>query len=149
MSFRTYIRLAVCGLVAALPLSHASLGEDPRTQHLVEFFSSFDCPRPFHVSQYITAADAYGVDYRLLPVISVLESTCGKYQRHNNHWGWNSSRTQFPSVDVGIHFVTKQLAEGPFEDKALAHKLFAYNPYSAYVKKALRMIHRVETSPLE
>src|SRR4051794_27156841 len=70
-------------------------GPDSRTADLQRFFESYQCPRPYHVVDYLEAADAYDVDYRLLPAISVRESTCGVYSRWNNHWGWNSLRDGF------------------------------------------------------
>ena len=94
-----YRALRWCGLCALAVSAHASVTpdslrpvEDQRHTKLETFFQSFGCPAPYHVKEYLGAADTYAIDYRLLPAISVLESTCGLYQRQNNRWGWASAR---------------------------------------------------------
>jgi hypothetical protein len=117
---------------------------DSRVLRVDAFFESFDCPRPNHAAEYVRVADRYHLDYRILPAISVLESTCGSAQRLNNHWGWNSARTGFPSVAHGIDYVTRQLAAGePYKSRDLDGKLFTYNPRPAYVRAARRLIARI------
>lgn len=117
---------------------------DPRILRVDAFFESFDCPRPNYAAEYVRAADRYNLDYRILPAISVLESTCGSAQRLNNHWGWDSARSGFPSVVHGIHYVTRQLAvQEPYKSRDLDGKLFTYNPRRAYVRAAKRLIARI------
>ena len=124
-------------VAAALP--------DPRILKVDAFFDSYGCPAPNYAAEYVRAADLYHVDYRLLPTISLLESTCGSYQRHNNHWGWNSTKTGFPSVVHGIDFITQQLAEGDaYKNRDLDGKLFAYNPRPAYVRVTRRLMQKIE-----
>lgn len=117
---------------------------DLRPQKLEAFFESFQCPQPWYVDDYLAAADTYHIDYRLLPVVSVLESTCGVYQRGNNHWGWNSARTGFASVPDGIDFVARQLALHPYQGKPVAQKLHTYNPRPRYVQRALELLDQVD-----
>lgn len=113
---------------------------DQRVDKLVNFFKTYDCPQPYHVTSYLRAADSNGVDYRLLPVISVLESSCGKYQRKNNHWGWNSANTGFSSVSAGIDFITKELTRGYFKNRDTQQKLAMYNPRPIYSKLAGKLM---------
>lgn len=123
--------------------------DDLRVVKLETFFTSYGCPTPHHAIDYVRAADTYRVDYRVLPAISLLESTCGEYGRMNNHWGWNSALDGFESVPEGIAFVTSQLAEGPpYRDKALDEKLFAYNPKRHYVRQVKLLMTRIETEQL-
>ena len=119
---------------------------DPRILKVDAFFESYGCPVPHHADEYVRAADLYDIDYRILPAISLLESTCGTFQRANNHWGWNSAQTGFPSVAEGIDFITRQLAEGsPYRDRDLDGKLFSYNPTAAYVLAAKRLIREIDS----
>src|SRR5512143_1139468 len=87
---------------------------DNRYDRLESFFQSFGCPTPHYVSDYFGSADSYAIDYRLLRAISVLESTCGIYQRLNNRWGWDSARKGFSSFRAGLEYIARQLAEGRY-----------------------------------
>jgi hypothetical protein len=117
---------------------------DPRPERLEAFFHSFDCPQPHYAREYVSAADAYAIDYRLLPAISVVESTCGRHQTRNNRWGWDSGRRAFHSVREGVEFIALQLAVGRYyKDKTLDQKVHMYNPdpqYARIVKKLMRKI---------
>jgi hypothetical protein len=136
--------LAVCAGTVAESTPPPS---DLRIEKLDVFFRSYGCPAPHHAVDYVRAADAFQVDYRLLPVISLLESTCGTYATTNNYWGWDGARSDFESVPEGIAFVTRQLAAGqPYRDKALDQKLLAYNPETSYARKVIRLMASIEAS---
>ena len=121
---------------------------DARTIRLGTFFDRYQCPAPYHIGDYLRAADAYQIDYRLLPAISVRETTCGQFSRFNNHWGWKSQRGAFESVPQGIEFVTRQLAQAaPYAGKAPANILGAYNPVSGYVPQVKRLMREIEARP--
>jgi hypothetical protein len=121
---------------------------DLRIDKLKTFFASYGCPTPHHALDYVQAADAFQVDYRLLPAISLLESTCGTNGRLNNYWGWNSAHSAFDSVPAGIAFVTSQLAAGhPYRNKTLEQKLFTYNPVGAYGRKVKHLMTEIEKEP--
>ncbi len=134
--------LTACAAVASdstLPL------EDPRAVRLEAFFKTYDCPGPFHVHEYLQAADSHALDYRLLPAISLVESTCGAFERMNNRWGWDSVQSGFPSVPAGIDYITEQLAENPrYKGKTVKEKLFTYNPYPQYVRQVERLMRQIE-----
>jgi len=119
---------------------------DDRAKNLKAFFDAYQCPQPRHVEEYIKAADAYGLDYRLLPALSVRESTCGRHARMNNRWGWDSARTGFASVARGIEYVARQLAWGrSYRDKDLDGKLHTYNPNPLYPGEVKRLMQEIET----
>ncbi len=117
---------------------------DKRPERLEAFFQSFGCPAPHHVKEYLGTADSFDIDYRLLPAISVLESTCGVHQRLNNRWGWDSARKGFASFRAGLEYIAHQLTEGRyFKGKTLEEKVHMYNPkpeYSLLIKKLMRKI---------
>jgi hypothetical protein len=93
----------------------------------------------------LRAADSHALDYRLLPAISLVESTCGAFERLNNRWGWDSVQSGFESVPAGIDYITAQLAEGPqYKGKTVKEKLFTYNPYPAYVRQVERLMQQIE-----
>jgi hypothetical protein len=146
---RHWIAIVVLGLSAGL-LSTADEfpagSVDGRALKLASFFEAHQCPQPYHAEEYVRAADLYSVDYRLLPAVSVRESTCGLHQRLNNFWGWDSARTGFASVTRGIHFILRQLAfSRPYRGKSVDEKLYVYNPNPQYVKEVHELMREIDT----
>lgn len=118
---------------------------DQRVQRLEAFFKAYGCPQPYYIQDYLRAADAYQIDYRILPALSLRESTCGIHANANNYWGWDSGRSRFESIEAGIEYISLQLAEGVrYRDKALEDKLRTYNPYPRYVKEVKNLMRRID-----
>ena len=118
---------------------------DQRVLRLEAFFKAYGCPEPYHIHDYLRAADAYQIDYRILPALSLRESTCGIHARANNHWGWDSGRSRFESIEAGIEYVSRQLAEGArYRGKQIEEKLYIYNPYPHYVREIKDLMGRIE-----
>ena len=118
---------------------------DNRYDRLETFFQSFGCPTPHYVNEYLGAADSYAIDYRLLPAISVLESTCGIYQRLNNRWGWDSARKGFSSFRAGLQYIARQLSEGRFyKNKSLEEKVRMYNPNPQYARQVQKLMLKID-----
>ncbi len=66
----------------------ATFKPDPRIGRLEKFFKIYHCPAPHSTFEYLRAADGYGLDYRLLPAVSIRETQCGVTERQrNNRWG--------------------------------------------------------------
>ena len=118
---------------------------DARVSRLGAFFNSHNCPEPHYVDEYIRAADRYGLDYRLLPAISVRETSCGWTERNNNRWGFHPKTQTFVSVESGIEFLSRHLAEqSPYAGKRLNEKLFTYNPRIAYPAEVEHIMNQIE-----
>lgn len=118
---------------------------EERARKLETFFEAHGCPQPFHVDDYLQAADLNGLDYRILPAVSVLESTCGVYARRNNRWGWASARVGFQSVARGIHYIAQQLASGRYyRGKDVDEKLLIYNPNRRYVRDVKQLMLEID-----
>jgi hypothetical protein len=147
--FRTTgsLGLALLGMIL---VSGAELGPtgptaDLRSARLQAFFNAYGCPGQLHIEDYLRAADTYGIDYRLLPAVSVRESTCGRYQRKNNHWGWDSAKVGFVSVAKGIEYIAHQLARGRYyRGKTLDQKLRMYNPNPRYAAEVRKLMGEIE-----
>ena len=134
-----------CGVVARASTLPLPKSNDPRGARLEAFFKTYGCPAPLHVSDYLRAADSHALDYRILPAISLVESTCGAFEKMNNRWGWDSAQTGFPSVPAGIEFISEQLADGPpYKGKSVKEKLFTYNPYPQYVRQVEKLMRQIE-----
>lgn len=118
---------------------------DDRYDRLESFFQSFGCPAPHYVNEYLGAADSNAIDYRLLPAISVLESTCGIYQRLNNRWGWDSARKGFSSFRAGLQYIARQLSQGRFyRNKSLEEKVHMYNPNPQYARLVRKLMLKID-----
>ena len=97
---------------------------------------------------FLEAADDYGLDWRLLPSISYIESSGGKAAPHNNLFGWDSGKAQFHSPTASIHTIGYRLAYSPrYRDKTVDELLATYNPVPEYVQKVKFVMRRI--SPAE
>jgi len=127
------------------PIKTPVFTADRRIERLRVFFDSYGCPAPRHIADYLRAADTYGLDYRVLPAISVRESTCGQYQQFNNRWGWDNGQSGFGSIPSGIEYVARQLAEAPqYRGKTLDQVLWTYNPRAAYPGEVKKLMEKIE-----
>jgi hypothetical protein len=145
ISHRMLQFVALFLLAFAIDFAEEPPPPDTRVLRVRAFFESYNCPQPDYASEYVHFADVYGVDYRILPAISLLESTCGSFQRLNNHWGWNSARTGFPSVRQGIAYITSRLALDPgYSTRDIDGKLLRYNPRVSYSRQAKRLMKEIE-----
>jgi hypothetical protein len=107
--------------------------DDPRLLRLQQFFAERNCPLQTSATDFLIAADENGLDWRLLPSLSIIESSGGKDYSRNNVFGWDSCRAGFASVSEGIHFVADRLANSKlYKYKGLEEKLRTYNPVPEY-----------------
>jgi len=120
---------------------------DPRLGRLRQYFGQRDCPLRDSAEDFLIAADQNNLDWRLLPSISMVESSGGKDYRNNNVLGWNSCRDKFSSVQAGIHYVAAQLANSKiYRDKDLDEKLETYNPLPEYPRKIKAVMRALAAS---
>ena len=117
---------------------------DPRLRLIWQYFADRDCPLRDSAADFLVAADQNELDWRLLPSISMIESSGGKDYRNNNVFGWDSCRESFSSVQAGIHFVASKLAKSKlYKGKNVDEKLLIYNPqpdYAHRVKAVMRAL---------
>lgn len=119
---------------------------DPRIARLEKFFEIYRCPEPHYTSQYLGAADRYGLDYRLLPAVAIRETSCGKTaNQRNNLWGYHPGRQDFPSIEEGLEVIARRLAENSlYKGKTLSDKLFTYNPLPKYPDEVAWIMRQIE-----
>jgi len=90
-----------------------------RRAALTKFFEKYNSPLVENVDTFIETADKYGIDYRLIPSISCMESTCAKVliEGSYNPFGWGiygSNVTYFKNYDEAIKTVGEGLNKGYF-----------------------------------
>jgi hypothetical protein len=128
-----------------LPESRVEQKQDPRLTALRTFFERSDYPAAGLSEDFIRAADAYQLDWRLLPSISIVESSGGKAARNNNWFGWDSGRAEFASAGEGIYWVAYHLARSrTYKGKNLHEKLRNYNSVDAtYPSRIASLMRRI------
>ena len=131
--------------VPATPLRPvAGYTVDPRLVLLERFFESSDAPAKAFSHVFLSEADLYDLDWRLLPSISFVETTGGKAARKNNLFGWDCGRAEFTSVTDGIRTVAYHLANArQYKDKDVDEILETYNPNQEYSKKVRSVMERI------
>ena len=117
---------------------------DFREAILRKFFRESHCPAEDYAGIFVQEADAHGLDWRLLPSLSFIETGGGKHAPGNNLFGWANGTTSFDSVSAAIHHVATFLEIGkPYRGKDLDGKLMTYNKrpdYRAMVTSVMRRI---------
>jgi hypothetical protein len=119
------------------------------------YFAEHDMPLEGTGMKMVEEAEKNDLDWRLLPAISVRESTGGKHECkkvENNPFGWGSCRIGFKSNDKAIEIVAKNLGgNNPntakhYDNKTTEGILRAYNPPSIvpkYVKQVIAIMNDI------
>jgi hypothetical protein len=127
---------AVTAIEPCLLADNPAMRQDPRQIRIKKFFERNGCPLSNLSADFIREADANELDWRLLPSITFVESSGGKYYQNNNVFGWNSCRTRFSSVRAGLHEVAGTLGTSTlYRDKGTEDILRTYNPSPEYVDR--------------
>ena len=117
---------------------------DSRLASLKKFFSIYRSPLAANASEFLQVSDKFGLDWRLMPTLVILESG-GRNLRNNNVFGWGNGASRFRSVKESISVVADCLANKmPYRGKTLEDKMKAYNPrrkdYADLVRKVMGQI---------
>lgn len=107
-----FLTACVAGMAGAQGVADRGCETDPRCVAIQAFFRSHSSSLGTLAPAFLKAADENGLDWRLLPAISVVE-TKGRVGKRANVFGWNSGRTRFASVEAGIFHVARRFARSP------------------------------------
>jgi hypothetical protein len=118
---------------------------DPRATRLKRFFSKLHCPVVDMAEDFIRAADDNHLDWRLLPSISVIESSGGKAYVNNNIFGWGTGGPlPFPSIRAGLNEVAFKLGNSSlYRNRDVFGKLRLYNPDERYPYRVISVMNRI------
>ena len=94
--------------------------EDTRVIAMQKFLFDYNSPMYPYSRTFITEADKYGLDWRLVASISGVESAFGNIIPRGTHnaWGWRGINknpdgwSQFETWDAGIAEITRGLSQG-------------------------------------
>lgn len=121
---------AICKITVKKEIT-ASIEVDERVTILNNYFSK--TPLNGYGNKFIEVADKNGLDWRLLPAISVRETSggihlCNNPKAHNNPFGWGSCKIGFNSFNEAIETVGYKLSNLPvYKGKTIEKKLYYYN----------------------
>lgn len=122
----------------------ADYRNDPRFSKLRAFFAKFHCPAGWYTGDFLAAADNNSLDWRLLPSLSYVESSGGKYYKNNNYFGWGSGEIRFSSPAAAIHEIGYRLTHSSlYRSKNIDQLLATYNPSSAYARKVKTVMQQI------
>lgn len=100
---------------------------DKRAEVVQAYLAKYNSPMQYQAQDFVDAADAYNMDWKLLVAIAGVESTFGKFIPGGyNAWGWGVYGNQalyFKSWKEGVFTVSAGLRQN-YMDKGLT------NPYS-------------------
>lgn len=85
--------------------------KDSRVIALEKVFAKYNSPLVPLAQTYVDTADKYGIDWKLLPAISGLESSFGVYLMPSSHnaYGWGGGYIYFTSWEEGIDKINATL----------------------------------------
>ncbi|MDO8573123.1 MAG: hypothetical protein Q7R77_00010 [Candidatus Daviesbacteria bacterium] len=109
---------------------------DNKANILSKYLASYNSPMQYHAQDFVDAAEAYNLDWKLLPSIAGVESTFGKFIPGGfNAWGWGVYGTQaiyFSSWRDGMFTVAKGLRENYLNkgltDPYAINRIYAASP---------------------
>ena len=121
---------------------------DFREAVLRKFFKNNHCPIEDFAGTFLAEADLNGLDWRLLPSISLVESGGGRTAKGNNLFGWANGKQTFNNMSEAIHLVASALSHGrSYVGKDLRGKLAAFNHAIDYQLMVLNIMQQI--SPTE
>ena len=123
------------------------------------YFAKYNMPLEGYGMKFVLEAENSGIDPYLVPAISVIESTGGKFSCksvRNSFLGWGGCKIGFESIDLAIHTVSQHLGghkdstDQWYEGKTLTQILKRYNSviptYSTKVTKVMDAMSSMEVS---
>ncbi len=138
---------------------------DNRAAKIDAYFAQWDLPLAGHGKGMIEAADKYGIDWRLLPALAMLETTGGKNLCGNgtnlNAFGFGSCKIHFSTFEASFEAVAKTVSGNGektshlYKGKSVPEILEVYNPPEVvgimpnYHKKALKVMEEINEMSVE
>ena len=121
--------------------------EDPRILSLRRFFQRHKAPAEHFSEVFVKEADAYNLDWRLLPGLALVESGGGKHCRRHNLFGWKNGEASFASFAAAIREVAWFLSNSDlYKNKSIDRMLLTYNRNPLYRKKVKQVMRMISPS---
>lgn len=123
---------------------------DTPVETLARYFQTVKSPLEEHSTEFVEAAKRYGIDWRLLPALAMVETAGGRTGvRGHNFFGWG--RARFDSPKEAIWTVAAELGEGEvYRGKSTREKLVIYNRrHRAFPGRVIKVMDAIGTDGTE
>lgn len=135
-------------------LKHEDKKFNYRAHTLKNYLESHNSPLADHSEDFIEYADTYGLDWRMVPAISGVESTFGKRIPKNsyNAYGWANGEYKFSSWEDSIEHVSKTLRTKYINKGATSISKIARRyapPSTTWGSKVKFFMNRIDPLPIE
>jgi hypothetical protein len=143
----------ISGESASIKIDVENSEFDYRVQNLKKFLGKYNSPLVSYADDFVAYADANGLDYRLVPAITGVESTFGKHIPVDsyNAYGWANGEYSFISWENSISHVSKTLKTSYIDKGAptIAKIARRYAPPSTtWGKNVTFFMGKIDTLPL-
>lgn len=139
---------------AVLKSTASASGYDYRVENLRNFLEKYNSPLSGYAADFVAYADMNGIDYRMVPAISGVESTFGKQIPYNsyNAYGWANGEYTFKSWPDSIATVsstlkTKYIDAGASTIAKIARRYAP--PSTTWAGKVTYFIGKIDRLPLD
>jgi len=144
----------VAGESASINTSTEESLYDYRVQNLKNYLEKHNSPLAIYASDFVTYADIYGLDYRLVPAITGVESTFGKHipVSSYNAYGWANGKYSFTSWEDSIAHVSETLKKSYIDKGAPTITKIAKRyapPSTTWGSNVTFFIGKIDTLPLD
>ena len=122
------------------------------------YYAKYNMPLEGYGMKMVLEAEEHGIDWRLMPAISVRESTGGIHackSVKNSVFGWGSCKIGFESMDKAIEVLAMNLGgDNPntavhYDNKSVREILQKYNPpkiVPRYADEVMAIMEKIEDS---
>lgn len=158
------IKIIILGILLSLSMIHTQSNDtvatievvDNRAEIIDNYYKERNMPLEGYGLKMVEVADKYNLDWRLLPAITIRETSGGKYmcknpKAQNNPFGWGSCKIGFESIDNSIDTVAYKLSTLPvYKGKSTSEILYYYNGtvVKTYPEEVLRIMDSLQKIPL-
>lgn len=106
--------------------------KDERAERIDAYFTQRKMPLAGYGKIFVEEADKNGIDWRLMPAISIKESSGGLHMCQYNPFGWGSCKVVFNSLEEAIRTLAVNLGgnnprTSPYYKGDTRSKLHSYN----------------------
>ncbi len=122
---------------------------DPRIERIDSYYRKNHMPLAGYGKVMVEEADKNGLDFRLIPALSIRESSGGLHACRsvkNSHLGYGSCKIGFTSTEEEIKTVAYKLTQRPYKGKTTEQLLKTYNPPSIvidYSKEVIAIMNKI------
>ena len=123
---------------------------DNRASIIDNYYTEHNMLLKGYGKKLVEVADKNGLDWRLLPAISIRETSGGNHQcRLNNSFGWGSCKIQFKTTDESIEVIGYKLANlSVYKGASTEHKLYHYNGtvVKTYPQEVIKIMNQISNT---